>query len=410
MFAVRKGNPKNIQTWDDVVKPGVEVVTPNVFSSGGAKWNLMAAYGAQLNQGKSPEEALAFLKTLLEHAVVQPGSASDALTTFTSGKGDVLLAYESDAIEAQKAGEDIDYVVPDDTILIETPAATTTDASTQAQDFLDYLWTPEAQQLWADGGYRPVDQSVLAKNKDKFPTPPGLFDIASLGGWEKVNAEFFDPENGSVAKIEERPGGLHRVTLALKAPGGGYGVTPVAPGARAEAPPRPVAWPRLGGAALGRGLVTAYLSLIVLIPIAALVAKSTEGGLGGFWDSGDLSAGAFGPEADPDLLGDRGRDQRGRRHGDRLGPGQGQLPGQGDRQLGHRPSLRPADGRRGDHPARPLRDRQPGGDRHRLHAGRRRGGPAVRHPAVRRPRRAAGAARARPGDGGGRGVAGRRAR
>jgi sulfate/thiosulfate transport system substrate-binding protein len=202
-FVVRKGNPNNIQTWEDVVKPGVEVVTPNVFSSGGAKWNLMAAYGAQINQGKSPAEALAFLKSLLEHAVVQPGSASDALTAFTSGKGDVLLSYESDALEAQEAGEDIDYVVPDDTILIETPAATTNDASTQAQDFLTYLWTPEAQQLWADGGYRPVDKSVLAKNTDKFPVPPGLFDIASLGSWEKVNAEFFDPENGSVAQIEK---------------------------------------------------------------------------------------------------------------------------------------------------------------------------------------------------------------
>ena len=203
VFAVRKGNPENIQTWDDVVKPGVEVVTPNVFSSGGAKWNLMAAYGAQLNQGKSPEEALAFLKTVLEHAVVQPGSAGDALTAFLSGKGDVLLAYESDSIEAQNAGEEIDYVIPDDTLLIETPAATTVDAPTQAQDFLTYLWTPEAQQLWANGGYRPVDKSVLAKNEDTFPIPPGLFDIDSLGGWEKVNAEFFDPENGSVAKIEE---------------------------------------------------------------------------------------------------------------------------------------------------------------------------------------------------------------
>ncbi len=203
-FVVRKGNPKGIKTWDDLVKPGVEVVTPNVFSSGGAKWNLLAAYGAQINAGKSPTEALAFLKTLLEHAVVQPGSAGDALTAFTSGKGDVLLSYESDAIEAQKAGESIDYIVPDDTILIETPAATTVDAPTQAQDFLKFLWTPEAQQLWADGGYRPVDKSVLAKNKDKFPTPPGLFtvDDPSIGGWEKANTEFFDPENGSVAKIE----------------------------------------------------------------------------------------------------------------------------------------------------------------------------------------------------------------
>jgi len=204
VFVVRKGNPKGIKTWDDVVKPGVEVVTPNVFSSGGAKWNLLAAYGAQIEEGKSPTEALAFLKTLLEHAVVQPGSASDALTAFTSGKGDVLLSYESDAIEAQKAGEDLDYVIPDDTILIETPAATTTDAPTQAQDFLKFLWTPPAQQLWADGGYRPVDKSVLAKNKDKFPTPSGLFTVndPSIGGWEKANTEFFDPENGSVAKIE----------------------------------------------------------------------------------------------------------------------------------------------------------------------------------------------------------------
>jgi sulfate/thiosulfate transport system substrate-binding protein len=201
-FVVRKGNPKGIKTWDDLVKPGVEVVTPNVFSSGGAKWNLLAAYGAQLHSGKSPTQALAFLKTLLEHAVVQPGSAGDALTAFTSGKGDVLLSYESDAIEAKGAGEDVDYVVPDDTILIETPAATTSDASTQAQDFLKFLWTPQAQQLWADGGYRPVDKSVLAKNKDKFPVPPGLFDVDSLGGWDKVNSEFFDPETGSVAKIE----------------------------------------------------------------------------------------------------------------------------------------------------------------------------------------------------------------
>ena len=202
VFVTRKGNPKDIQTWDDVVGSGVEVVTPNVFSSGGAKWNLMAAYGAQLNQGKSPEEALEFLRSVLEHAVVQPGSAADALTAFTSGKGDVLLSYESEAIKAQEAGEEIDYVVPDDTILIETPAATTTDASTQAQDFLTYLWTPEAQQLWADDGYRPVDDSVLAKNEDRFPVVPGLFDIESLGGWEKVNSEFFDPETGSVAEIQ----------------------------------------------------------------------------------------------------------------------------------------------------------------------------------------------------------------
>ncbi len=205
VFVVRKGNPKHIRSWDDLIKPGVQVVTPNVFSSGGAKWNLLAAYGAQIEEGKSPTQALAYLKSLLEHAVAQPGSASDALTTFTNGKGDVLLSYESDAIEAQQAGEEVQYVIPDDTILIETPAATTTDASTQAQDFLKFLWTPEAQQLWADGGYRPVNRQVLDKNRDKFPTPPGLFtvDDPSIGGWEKANGEFFDPTSGSVAKIEQ---------------------------------------------------------------------------------------------------------------------------------------------------------------------------------------------------------------
>ncbi len=214
VFVVRKGNPKGIKTWDDVVKPGVEVVTPNVFSSGGAKWNLLAAYGAQIEEGKSPEEALAFLKTLLEHAVVQPGSAGDALTAFTSGKGDVLLSYESDAIEAQKAGEDLDYVIPDDTILIETPAATTTDAPTQAQDFLTFLWTPQAQQLWADGGYRPVDKSVLAKNKKEFPTP-----LRPVHGRRSEHRRLGEGQHRVLRSGDrqrrqdrERPGGLHRVT------------------------------------------------------------------------------------------------------------------------------------------------------------------------------------------------------
>jgi sulfate/thiosulfate-binding protein len=201
-FVVRKGNPLNIQTWDDLVKPGVDVVTPNPFESGGAKWNLMAAYGAQINAGKTPEEALTFLKALLQNAPVQPASARDATTAFTGGKGDVLIAYENEAIAAQKAGEDVDYVTPDDTILIQTPIAVTKDAPPSAQDFVDYLYTPQAQQLWADAGYRPVVKSVFAKNTDQFPVPPGLFTIDDLGGWDKLNTDFFDPEKGKVAAIE----------------------------------------------------------------------------------------------------------------------------------------------------------------------------------------------------------------
>jgi sulfate/thiosulfate-binding protein len=204
VFVVRKGNPDNIQTWDDVVQH--EVITPNPFQSGGAKWNLMAAYGAKINEGASPQEAQDFLAKVLGATAVQDASARDALNTFINGKGDVLLSYENDAIAAQQAGEDVDYVIPDDTILIQTPIATTVGAPQQAQDFVDYLYTDDAQQLWADNGYRPVVKSVFDQNKDKFPTPPGLFTIDDLGGWSKINSEFFDPEGSIVQEIEQNLG------------------------------------------------------------------------------------------------------------------------------------------------------------------------------------------------------------
>ncbi len=202
-FVVRKGNPKNIQTWDDLVQSGIKVVTPNPFQSGSAKWNLMAAYGAQINAGKSPQQAQDFLKQLLQNTAVQPSSARDATAAFTGGQGDVLLSYENEAIATQNAGESVDYVTPDDTILIETPIAATKDAPKAAQDFVDYLYTPEAQQAWADAGYRPVVKSVFQKNASKFPVPSGLFTIDDLGGWDKINTDFFDPAKGIVAGIEK---------------------------------------------------------------------------------------------------------------------------------------------------------------------------------------------------------------
>ena len=203
VFVTRPGNPEGVQTWDDLITGDVEVLTPNPFTSGGARWNLMAAYGNQtITEGKSEEEGLQFISDLLSNVSVQDESARDSLGTFLGGKGDVLLAYENEAIAAQDAGEEIEYVVPDSTILIETPIAVLEDADAAAQDFVDYLYTDEAQQLWADNGYRPVIESVLKQNADKFPTPPDLFTIADLGGWEKVTVEFFDPENGKVAAIE----------------------------------------------------------------------------------------------------------------------------------------------------------------------------------------------------------------
>jgi sulfate/thiosulfate-binding protein len=209
VFVVRKGNPKHITNWDQLIQKGVDVITPNPATSGSARWNIMAAYGAQLKLGKSPAEALAYVRTLLTKNVsVQPSAASSALQTFTGGKGDVLLDYESDAIAAQKAGDSVSYVIPKQTLLIETPIAVTAKSShaTQANAFLKYQWSTAGQTIWAQQGYRPVDKAVAAKFTSQFPTPPQLFTIASLGGWTKVKDQFFDPAKGSIIKIEQAAG------------------------------------------------------------------------------------------------------------------------------------------------------------------------------------------------------------
>jgi sulfate/thiosulfate-binding protein len=206
VLMVRKGNPKNIKDWDDLVTGDVEVLEPNPFTSGGAKWNIMAAYGAQLEKGKSPEKAKQYLAELFKNVPVLDKSARESLQTFSSGKGDVLLGYENEAILAQQQGEDLDYVVPDQTILIENPVAATSEAKDPklAQAFVDFLYTPEAQKIFVGKGYRPVVKDT--PGADKFPEPSGLFDITKFGGWDKVNAEFFDPENGVVAKIFQDQG------------------------------------------------------------------------------------------------------------------------------------------------------------------------------------------------------------
>jgi sulfate/thiosulfate transport system substrate-binding protein len=209
VLVVRKGNPKHITGWDDLVKPGVDVVTPNPSTSGSARWNILAAYGAELKEGKTAAQAQSYLKTLLTKNVsVQPSSASAALQTFTGGKGDVLIDYESDAIAAVKAGDPLQYLVPSQTILIQTPIAVTTGSShsAQAQAFVNWMWSPPAQTIWAQKGYRPVLASVAKQFAGKFPTPPGLFTIKTLGGWTKVNRTFFGASNGLITKIEQAAG------------------------------------------------------------------------------------------------------------------------------------------------------------------------------------------------------------
>jgi sulfate/thiosulfate-binding protein len=208
VLSVRPGNPENIQGWDDLVSGDVEIITPNPATSGGAKWNIMAAYGSQIEQGKSEQEALDFVAKIFENTSVLDDSARDSLQTFASGKGDVLIGYENEAIQAKDEGVDLEYVIPDQTILIENPAAVTTEAQDPqaAKAFLDFILTAEGQQIFADYGYRPVTQSVLEQNRDKFPEVPGQFTIADFGGWAKVDDEFFDDESGKVTQILRQQG------------------------------------------------------------------------------------------------------------------------------------------------------------------------------------------------------------
>jgi sulfate transport system substrate-binding protein len=203
VFAVRKGNPKNIKTWDDLIKPGVEVIEPNPFTSGGAKWNIMAAYGAQIEQGKSDQEANDYVAKLFKNVPVQDKSAREALQTFVGGKGDVLLAYENEAITARQKDQALDYVIPDQTILIQNPIAVTTDAKnpTAAKAFVAFARSEEGQRIFGEKGYRSVIPSLV--DKSKYPTPPKLFEITKFGGWSTVNDKFFDPDKGSIAKIEQ---------------------------------------------------------------------------------------------------------------------------------------------------------------------------------------------------------------
>jgi sulfate/thiosulfate-binding protein len=202
VIATRKGNPKGLSDWPDLLKPDVEVITPNPFTSGGARWNIMAAYGAALADGGSEADGEKYLADLFSHVPVQDNSARESLQTFTGGKGDALLSYENDAIFAQQNGQDLDYTVPDDTILIENPLAVTktTKHPVEAQAFYDFLYTDTAQKIFSDNGYRPI---VKADATLDFPEPSGLFDITKFGGWSEVTTKFFDSEKGVMAGIEQ---------------------------------------------------------------------------------------------------------------------------------------------------------------------------------------------------------------
>jgi sulfate/thiosulfate transport system substrate-binding protein len=203
-IVVRKGNPKHIKTWDDLLKPGIEVVTPNPFSSGSAKWNLLAPYAEKSQGGKNPKAGLDYLSKLVSgHVKVQPKSGREASETFLQGTGDALLTYEDEALFFERSGEKIEHVTPATTFKIENPVAVTTNSKhpAQAKAFVDFLYSPAGQKGFAEAGFRPVDPAVAKDFASDFPAPAKLYTIADLGGWSKVNDELFDPDKGTVAKI-----------------------------------------------------------------------------------------------------------------------------------------------------------------------------------------------------------------
>jgi sulfate/thiosulfate-binding protein len=211
VFAVRNGNPKHIKGWDDLVKPGVEVLTPNPFSSGSAKWNILAAYGAQRRLGKTDKQATDYVKRLFQHVVAQDTSGRNATNTFLTGKGDVLLTYESEALASRAAGQDIQYVIPRQSMLIELPIAVAKSSPNKdvANKFARFVKAAPAQELFAQNGFRPVLKSVLEKHRAQYPNRPGIFTVDDkiIGGWRNADKVWFDPNKGRMVAVEKAVGG-----------------------------------------------------------------------------------------------------------------------------------------------------------------------------------------------------------
>jgi sulfate/thiosulfate-binding protein len=209
VLAVRPGNPKNIRGWDDIVQKGIGIVTPNPGSSGSARWNILAAYAHVIGNGGTEDQAKEFLTRFFENTVSLPGSGRDATTAFLAGTGDVLISYENEAILARQEGQELDYVVPDDTLLIENPGAVLVDADAKAKDWLQFVLGDTAQTEYAKKGFRPLNPAIEVEVEgandpaSPYPEPTNLFTIAdTFGGWSDTNTKYFDEDNGIVTQIQ----------------------------------------------------------------------------------------------------------------------------------------------------------------------------------------------------------------
>lgn len=203
-LVVREGNPLGIASWDDLLRPDIEVITPNPFSSGSAKWNLLAPYAVISEGGTEHERGLEYVRKLVsEHIKIQPGSSREATEAFLQGRGDVLITYENEAIFLQRIGDPIEFVTPNRTLRIDNPMAVIESSPNReiAEDFLAFQYSKEGQRTWARAGFRPVDPGVQAEFADDFPQPETVWTVDDFGGWKEVNTKFFHPDHGAISTI-----------------------------------------------------------------------------------------------------------------------------------------------------------------------------------------------------------------
>jgi sulfate transport system substrate-binding protein len=207
-FMVRPGNPKGIHNWSDLTQPGLQILTPDPAQSGGARWNITSAYGAAM-RGKvpgytanDPNSAEKLLEGIFTNVTVLDKSANDSFKNFESGNGDVAITYENQALAGIAAGSKDEFIIPPSTISIQTPTVVVDKNAEDhcvepiAKAFVDYLHTPDAQEVFQSVGYqRPIDVAQAAKgNGSEYPAVQDLFTADDLGGWDKIDADVFGPD------------------------------------------------------------------------------------------------------------------------------------------------------------------------------------------------------------------------
>jgi sulfate transport system substrate-binding protein len=212
VFGVRQGNPEGIKDWADLAKPGLEVLTPNPKTSGGAMWNILALYGAAkrgfVEGVPKDNEAAArdFLAAVLKNVAVMDKGARESITTYEQGVGDVIITYENEILVGQKGGQDYEMVIPRSTILIENPIAVVDAYADKhgtrevAEAFVDFTLTQEAQEIFAEYGLRSVDPEMAKATADRYPPIEDLFTIEYFGGWKEATPTFFD-ETGIYSQV-----------------------------------------------------------------------------------------------------------------------------------------------------------------------------------------------------------------